>query len=200
MMNFNKEYIDAMKLSLELKYKNNFIISFKNYVNELMNNEIFLDKQTLKIKNDIELIIENRKIIDKEIKEEDILDKYKKVFEKIYNNKELKNLIKNNFDLILEIIRDYNIKQNSFFYSQILLKILLRFTKMEKYFEKNNKENSNEENKLNKKRKREIKLPKNILENLQVIKRFGEKHLERLNREYLKSNIINYNIEKMKLI
>ena len=198
MMNFNKEYIDAMKLSLELKYKNNFIISFKNYVNELMNNEIFLDKQTLKIKNDIELIIENRKIIDKEIKEEDILDKYKKVFEKIYNNKEIKNLIKNNFDLILEIIRDYNIKQNSFFYSQILLKILLRYTKMEKYFEKNNKENT--DNILNKKRKREIKLPKNILENLQVIKRFGEKHLERLNREYLKSNIINYNIEKMKLI
>jgi hypothetical protein len=163
-----------------------------------MNNEIFLDKQTLKIKNDIELIIENRKIIDKEIKEEDILDKYKKVFEKIYNNKELKNLIKNNFDLILEIIRDYNIKQNSFFYSQILLKILLRYTKMEKYFEKNNKENT--DNILNKKRKREIKLPKNILENMQVIKRFGEKHLERLNREYLKSNIINYNIEKMKLI
>ena len=69
---------------------------------------------------------------------------------------------------------------------------------MEKYFEKNNKENT--DNILNKKRKREIKLPKNILENMQVIKRFGEKHLERLNREYLKSNIINYNIEKMKLI
>lgn len=191
MMNYQGQYIDALKLSLELNHKNNFITSFQNYVKSVMNEKI---NSTKKAKSDIDLIIENRKILDQEIPEEDYIQKYNECIDEFVNNQELRILVKNNIDKIIEIIRDYNIKAGTFFYPQILLKILLKISKI-KMFSKKREEN---EDLLKKKRKRA--LPQNYIENLEVIKMYSEKHLERIKREITKAYMIDFSIEKMKLV
>ena len=200
-MNYNKEFLEALKLSLELKNKNNFILTFQNYVNDEINKELNYNQITGEKKNDIEIIIENRKIISKEKEEENILEKYKKVINKIISNEELRNLIKDNFKTIIEIIREFNVKTSSFFYVQILLKILLKITNINTFLKKEKEDNINlNEELLNKKRKRELNIPKNLIENLEFIKMFSQKHLNRINREKTQSYMIDYSIEKMKLV
>ena len=200
-MNYNKEFLEALKLSLELKNKNNFILTFENYVNDEINKELNYNQITGEKKNDIEIIIENRKIISKEKEEENILEKYKKVINKIISNEELRNLIKDNFKTIIEIIREFNVKTSSFFYVQILLKILLKITNINTFLKKEKEDNINlNEELLNKKRKRELNIPKNLIENLEFIKMFSQKHLNRINREKTQSYMIDYSIEKMKLV
>ena len=200
-MNYNKEFLEALKLSLELKNKNNFILTFENYVNDEINKELNYNQITGEKKDDIEMIIENRKIISKEKEEENILEKYRKVINKIISNDELRNLIKDNFKTIIEIIREFNIKTSSFFYVQILLKIVLKITNINTFLKKENEDNKNiNEELLNKKRKRELNIPKNLIENLEFIKMFSQKHLNRINREKTQSYMIDYSIEKMKLV
>ena len=200
-MNYNKEFLEALKLSLELKNKNNFILTFENYVNDEINKELNYNQITGEKKDDIEIIIENRKIISKEKEEENILEKYRKVINKIISNDELRNLIKDNFKTIIEIIREFNIKTSSFFYVQILLKIVLKITNINTFLKKENEDNKNiNEELLNKKRKRELNIPKNLIENLEFIKMFSQKHLNRINREKTQSYMIDYSIEKMKLV
>ena len=59
----------ALKLSLELGHKGDFVSTFKNYVNSIINTK--LNTENVK-KSDIDLIIENRKIINKEVPEVDL--------------------------------------------------------------------------------------------------------------------------------
>ncbi len=198
-MNYNKDFLNALKLSLDLNNKNNFISSFRNYVDNEINKEINFDKSTGEKRDEIEMIIENRKIISKEKEEENILEKYNIVIHKIINNKEIRNLIKENFKKIIEIIKDFNMKTSYFFYVQIILKILLKITNINSFLKKENENNLNEEL-INKKRKRELNLPKNMIENLEFIKNFSQKHLNRINREKTQSYMIDYSIEKMKLV
>ncbi len=198
-MNYNKDFLNALKLSLDLNNNNNFISSFRNYVDNEINKEINFDKSTGEKRDEIEMIIENRKIISKEKEEENILEKYNIVIHKIINNKEIRNLIKDNFKKIIEIIKDFNMKTSYFFYVQIILKILLKITNINSFLKKENENNLNEEL-INKKRKRELNLPKNMIENLEFIKNFSQKHLNRINREKTQSYMIDYSIEKMKLV
>ncbi len=198
-MNYNKDFLNALKLSLDLNNNNNFISSFRNYVDNEINKEINFDKSTGEKRDEIEMIIENRKIISKEKEEENILEKYNIVIHKIINNKEIRNLIKENFKKIIEIIKDFNMKTSYFFYVQIILKILLKITNINSFLKKENENNLNEEL-INKKRKRELNLPKNMIENLEFIKNFSQKHLNRINREKTQSYMIDYSIEKMKLV
>ena len=198
-MNYNKDFLNALKLSLDLNNNNNFISSFRNYVDNEINKEINFDKSTGEKRDEIEMIIENRKIISKEKEEENILEKYNIVIHKIINNKEIRNLIKENFKKIIEIIKDFNMKTSYFFYVQIILKILLKITNINNFLKKENENNLNEEL-ISKKRKRELNLPKNMIENLEFIKNFSQKHLNRINREKTQSYMIDYSIEKMKLV
>lgn len=198
-MNYNKDFLNALKLSLDLNNNNNFISSFRNYVDNEINKEINFDKSTGEKRDEIEMIIENRKIISKEKEEENILEKYNIVIHKIINNKEIRNLIKENFKKIIEIIKDFNMKTSYFFYVQIILKILLKITNINSFLKKENENNLNEEL-ISKKRKRELNLPKNMIENLEFIKNFSQKHLNRINREKTQSYMIDYSIEKMKLV
>ena len=198
-MNYNKDFLNALKLSLDLNNNNNFISSFRNYVDNEINKEINFDISTGEKRDEIEMIIENRKIISKEKEEENILEKYNIVIHKIINNKEIRNLIKENFKKIIEIIKDFNMKTSYFFYVQIILKILLKITNINSFLKKENENNLNEEL-ISKKRKRELNLPKNMIENLEFIKNFSQKHLNRINREKTQSYMIDYSIEKMKLV
>ena len=198
-MNYNKDFLNALKLSLDLNNNNNFISSFRNYVDNEINKEINFDKSTGEKRDEIEMIIENRKIISKEKEEENILEKYNIVIHKIINNKEIRNLIKENFKKIIEIIKDFNMKTSYFFYVQIILKILLKITNINNFLKKENENKLNEEL-ISKKRKRELNLPKNMIENLEFIKNFSQKHLNRINREKTQSYMIDYSIEKMKLV
>ena len=90
-------------------------------------------------------------------------------------------------------------KTSYFFYVQIILKILLKITNINSFLKKENENNLNEEL-ISKKRKRELNLPKNMIENLEFIKNFSQKHLNRINREKTQSYMIDYSIEKMKLV
>ena len=90
-------------------------------------------------------------------------------------------------------------KTSYFFYVQIILKILLKITNINNFLKKENENNLNEEL-ISKKRKRELNLPKNMIENLEFIKNFSQKHLNRINREKTQSYMIDYSIEKMKLV
>ena len=196
-LNYNKQYINALKLSLELKHKNNFLISFKNYVDDVITRKT--NQGVSSGKSDIDIIIENRKIIDKELPEEDYMSKYKECIKEILANKEIRELIVDNKEQIIEIIRDYNIKQSTFFYAQVLLKLMLKISKIDSFYGKGNAKDDEDEKVLNKKRKRRT-MPKNYIENLEVVKMYSEKHLERINREMTKAFMLDYSIEKMKLV
>ena len=196
MMNYNGEYIKALKLSIELGHKGDFVSTFKNYVNSVINTKLNTDNVK---KSDIDLIIENRKIIDKEVPEIDLNSKYKESIDEIVNNKEIRELIKKNTEKVIEIIRDNNLKAGSFFYAQILLKILLKISRIEIFY-KTKKDKEEEEDKTLLKKKRKRPLPKNYIENLEVVKMYSDKHLERIKKEISKSYMIDYSIEKMKLV
>lgn len=208
LLNYQGDYIEALKLSLELNHKHNFLTSFQNLVNETRTKYYALNT-----KDPIEIIIHNRKVIDNEIETDEDNDLEKKDSEclnEILNNKEIQSLIKDHLDKVIEIIRDYNLKLSTFFYAQVLLKLVLKMTKMEMFFnnkthqgfkfktkEKNDEE---KENNFFQGKKRQRSLPKNYIDNLQVIKMYSDKHLDRLNREMIKAYMIDYSIEKMKLI
>ena len=77
--------------------------------------------------------------------------------------------------------------------------LILKICKVDSFYGKGNVKDDEDEKVLNKKRKRRT-MPKNYIENLEVVKMYWEKHLERINREMMKAFMLDYSIEKMKLV
>ncbi len=191
MLNDNKDYYQAIQLSLELNRKGDFIESIKNLINDRLHER--------KHEDHISIIINNRKKLDED-SPQDNLQMYKERLVSIIKDVELRKILKSNIDRVLEIIRDNSIKTSNYFYVQILLKMILITTNYENLL------NSKTELGLKNKGFKKIKKKKNeiktidYIENFEIIKAYSEKHLERINREITKSYIIDYIIEKMKLV
>ena len=172
MMNFSKEYIESMKLSLELNHKKNFIDAFDNYLQMRINEEIqkiniknnlFISNYTLpKIKdvdssNDdlLNVIIQNEKELDliynfssSENNEEKIINSYEKIIDIICKEEELKNIIIPNMNKIMDIIMENNVNVRGCLAAQVLLKIVLKYITPEKFYKKMIRDDDKDKNKL----------------------------------------------------
>jgi U3 small nucleolar RNA-associated protein 13 len=198
-LNDDKEYYEAMKLALELNHRNDFINILKNYVNEGLKRD--QNENLYNMKDNISIIINNRKILDEE--EVDGNNKvnsssdeiFKQNLTKILKDQELRKIVKSNINKILEITRDNNLRSANFLYVQILLKLLLVSTNYEFFFNQKDVALGKKNKKLKKQRK-DI----DYIENFGIIKSYSEKHLERINREITKSYLVDFVLEKMKII
>ena len=172
MMNFSKEYIESMKLSLELNHKKNFIDAFDNYLQMRINEEIqkiniknnlFISNYTLpKIKdvdssNDdlLNVIIQNEKELDliynfssSENNEEKIINSYEKIIDIICKEEELKNIIIPNMNKIMDIIMENNVNVRGCLAAQVLLKIVLKYITPEKFYKKIIRDDDKDKNNL----------------------------------------------------
>jgi U3 small nucleolar RNA-associated protein 13 len=192
-LNDSQEYYEAMKLSLELNRKSDFIHSLRNLVNDK------LYSQRTETLDHISMIIDNRKSVEEEGNVSKVKEGFKNNLLDIIKDSELRKIIKSNLEKVLEIVRDNNIKTSSYFYVQILLKIILNTTNYEILMDnKNALGTKNKGYKGSKSKRSEVK---NIdfMENFEIIKSYSEKHLERINRELTKSYLLDYILEKMKI-
>jgi len=255
MSNYNKQYVESMKLALELNHKKNFIDAFDNYlqmrineeINKInLNNNLYISNYTLpKIKdvdstNDdlLNIIIQNEKELDqinilssKESNEQQILSSYEKIIDTICKEDALKKIITSNLNKIIDIILENNINVRSCLAAQVLLKIVLKYVTPDKFFKRiinEDKKNeldketiedllesgiysslgikgakalSNEEKKelklLQKKSKRE---EETLLQKLEIIEGYSNQHLKRIKKEIINSQILGYEINKLKAI
>ena len=259
MMNYSKEYIESMKLSLELNHKKNFIEAFDNYLQMRINEEIqkinlknnlFISNYTLpKIKdvdssNDelLNVIIQNEKELDQiytfstsEINEEKIINSYEKIIDIICKEEQLKNIIIPNINKIMDIIMENNINVRGCLGAQVLLKIVLKYVSPEKFYKKIIREEDKEKNKisldeetiedlleggiysslgikgakaLTKEEKKELRLlqkkskreEETLLQKLEIIEGYSNQHLKRIKKEIINSQILGYEINKLKAI
>ena len=255
MMNFNKEYIESMKLALELNHKKNFIDAFDNYlqmrikeeINKINNkNNLFISNYSLpKIKgiddsNDdlLNIIIQNEKELDQiyissqnESKEKEIINSYEKIIDIICKEEPLKKIIIPNINKIMDIILENNVNVKNCLGAQVLLKVLLKYITPEKFFKKIiNDDKKNELDKetieelledgiysslgvkgakaLTKEEKKELKLlqkkskreEETLLQKLEIIEGYSNQHLKRIKKEIINSQILGYEINKIKAI
>jgi U3 small nucleolar RNA-associated protein 13 len=192
-LNENKNYYEGMSLSLELNHKNEFLTIFRNFFDDIYKNK---NGQTQNDSDQISLIINNRKCLEENSGEYNSLEvatTLKKTISNIINDQEFKNIVLKNLDKILEITRDFSIKTTNFLYAQILLKFILVSYKHEIFSEK--------EASLGKRNKKlRTKKEINYIDNFSILKSYSEKHLERINREIIRAYLIDFVIEKMKII
>lgn len=188
-LNYNKEYYEALKLALDLNRKSDFVSILKTYVSSNLNANYTLDLDPINI------VIANRKAIE-EVSDKDDKERIKTILK----DQKLRVIIKNNRDKVLEIIRDHNIKTSNFFYVQVLLKLILITSNHESFGE--TKKNLGVKNKAFKaiKNKRSQIVDINHMENFQIIRSYSEKHLDRVNRELTKSCLLDYLLNKIKII
>ena len=256
MRNYSKDYIESMKLSLELNHKKNFIESFDNYLQIRISeeiqkinqdNNILISNYTLpKIKdvdssNDdlLSIIIQNEKELDKiylfsssKINEESMINSYEKIIDIICKEEQLKNIIVSNINKIMDIILENNINVRGCLGAQVLLKIVLKYISPEKFFKKIIREDK-DKNKLDEEtiedlleggifsslgikgakalnmgEKKELKMLKKkskreeetLLQKLEIIEGYSNKHLKRIKKEIVDSQILGYEINKLKAI
>ena len=256
MMNYSKEYIESMKLSLELNHKKNFIDAFDNYLQMRINEEIqkinidnnlLISNYTLpKIKdvdssNDdlLNIIIQNEKELDQiysssENNEETIINSYEKIIDIICKEEQLKNIVIPNINKIMDIIVENNINVRGCLGAQVLLKIVLKYVTPEKFYKKIIRE-EDKENKfsldgetiedlleggvysslgvkgaksLSKEEKKELRLlqkkskreEETLLQKLEIIEGYSNQHLKRIKKEIVNSQILGYEINKLKAI
>ena len=256
MMNYSKEYIKSMQLSLELNHKKNFIDAFDNYlqmrINEEIqkiniNNDLLISNYTLpKIKdvdssNDdlLNVIIQNEKELDQiysssENNDEKIINSYEKIIDIICKEEQLKNIIIPNINKIMDIIVENNINVRGCLGAQVLLKIVLKYVTPEKFYKKIIRE-EDKENKfdldgetiedlleggvysslgikgaksLTKEEKKELRLlqkkskreEETLLQKLEIIEGYSNQHLKRIKKEIVNSQILGYEINKLKAI
>ena len=185
----NKDFLKALKLSLEMDRKRDFISIFKEYFSESKN-----------LNDHINIIIENRKTLDEEKYENNL--NYNRKIKEILQDDTLVGFFRENVNKILEIVRDINLLSTSFIYAQILLKIVMLIENYQNFFNENViLGDKNKGLKYMKKDKLNLKDKKiDYIENFEIIKSYSEKHKERINRELMKTYLIDYNLEKMKLV
>ena len=255
MMNYSKEYVESMKLALELNHKKNFIEAFDNYlqmrikeaINKINNkNNIYISNYTLpKIKdvddsNDdlLNIIIQNEKELEQiyilpssEEKEQQIINSYEKIIDIISKEEPLKKIITSNINKIIDIILENNINVRSCLGAQVLLKIVLKYVTPDKFFKKiikDDKKNELDEETiedllengiysslgvkgakaLSKEEKKELKLlqkkskreEETLLQKMEIIEGYSNQHLKRIKKEIINSQILGYEINKLKAI
>ena len=255
MMNFSKQYIESMKLALELNHKKNFIDAFDNYIQERINEEInkinmknnlYISNYTLPKMKDIDstnddllnVIIQNEKELDqiytlssKESNEQQILNSYEKIIDIICKEESLKKIITPNLNKIIDIILENNINVRNCLAAQVLLKIVLKYVTPQKFFKKiinEDKKNELDEETieelleggiysslgikgakaLTKEEKKELKLlqkktkreEETLLQKLDIIEGYSNQHLKRIKKEIINSQILGYEINKLKAI
>ena len=255
MMNYSKEYVESMKLALELNHKKNFIEAFDNYlqmrikeeINKINNkNNIYISNYTLpKIKdvddsNDdlLNIIIQNEKELEQiyilpssEEKEQQIINSYEKIIDIICKEELLKKIITSNINKIIDIILENNINVRSCLGAQVLLKIVLKYVTPDKFFKKiikDDKKNELDEETiedllengiysslgvkgakaLSKEEKKELKLlqkkskreEETLLQKMEIIEGYSNQHLKRIKKEIINSQILGYEINKLKAI
>ena len=255
MSNFNKQYVESMKLALELNHKKNFIDAFDNYlqmrineeINKInLNNNLYISNYTLpKIKdvdstNDdlLNIIIQNEKELDqinilssKESNEQQILSSYEKIIDIICKEDALKKIITSNLNKIIDIILENNINVRSCLAAQVLLKIVLKYVTPDEFFKRIiNEDKKNELDKetiedllesgiysslgikgakaLTNEEKKELKLlqkkskreEETLLQKLEIIEGYSNQHLKRIKKEIINSQILGYEINKLKAI
>jgi U3 small nucleolar RNA-associated protein 13 len=190
-LNRDKEYYEGMSLALELNHRNNFLNILKSYFDDIYKQNNGQDEY----QDNISIIINNRKKLEEEDGNSSINVKecLSKTLKTVINDTELKRIIKSNINLILEITRDNSIKSSNFLYVQILLKFILVSTRHE-FFEQS--VNIGKKNKKLSKQRKDI----DFIENFRIIKSYSEKHLERINREIIKAYLVDFVLEKMKII
>jgi len=225
-LTFNNNLLKALQLSLDLNRKSDFISILKKIINQrLKGTQENQEANMLNFLNGnadshISLIIANR------IKLEELSDesnnnnddnglrlnenfdleaeKEKENLKKLILDKEIAKIIMDpsRFHLVLEIIRDNNVKSSSFFWVQILLKMILIRKNYEEYYHKNKDTKVGIKNKGFKKNKKKLELIKDIdyMENFEIIKAYSEKHYERINREITKAYLLDFVLEKIKMV
>ena len=255
MMNHNKEFLESMKLALELNHKKNFIDAFDNYlqmrINEEINkinnkNNLYISDYSLpKIKdvddaddNLLNIIIQNEKELEQiyilpsdEKKEQQIINSYEKIIDVICKEDPLKKIITLNINKIIDIVLENNINVRSCLGAQVLLKIVLKYVTPEKFFKKIIKDDKKNEldketiedllengiysslgvkgaKALSKEEKKELKLlqkkskreEETLLQKLEIIEGYSNQHLKRIKKEIINSQILGYEINKLKAI
>ena len=258
MMNYSKEYIESMKLSLELNHKKNFMDSFDNYLQMRIKEEIqkLSHDNNLLISNyclpkikDIDnssdellnIIIQNEKELEQiysfssyETNEEKIINSYEKIIDIICEEEQLKNIIITNLNKIIDIVLENNINVRGCFGAQVLLKIVLKYVTPEKFYKKIIKEDKDKNNfsldeetikdlleggiysnigikgakALTKEEKKELKIlqkkskreEETLLQKLEIIEGYSNQHLKRIKKEIINSQILGYEINKLKAI
>ena len=211
-LTYNNELYKALKLSLDLSRKNDFITILKKIINKKLQ-ETDCDISILNM-DQIQIVINNRKKLEELSDESNILSlhenpdpKTKNYFEnlkKLILDKELIKIIMNptRFLIVLEIIRDNNVKTSNFLIVQILLKMILVRKNYEDYSNKNNNTKIGIKNKGFKKIKKKVQEIVNIdyFENFEIIKAYSEKHYERINREITKAYLLDFVMDKLKMV
>lgn len=227
-LTYNNNLLKALQLSLDLNRKSDFISILKKIINQrLKGTEENQEANILNFLNGnadshIDLIIQNRKKME-ELSDEsnhnhinDLAlnehnnnldfeaEKEKENLKKLILDKEIAKIIMDpaRFHLVLEIIRDNNVKSSSFFWVQILLKIILIRKNYEEYYNKNKDAKVGIKNKGFKKNKKKVEEIKNIdyMENFEIIKAYSEKHYERINREITKAYLLDFVLDKIKMV
>ena len=185
----NKDFLKALRLSLEMGRKRDFINIFKEYFNESKNTN-----------DHIKMIIDNRKTLEEEKYENHV--NYNKKIKEILSDDSLIEFFGENINKILEIVRDINLLSSSFVYAQVLLKITFLIENYQNFFNENiTVGEKNKGYKYKKKDKLESEDKKiDFIENFGIIRSYSEKHKDRVNREIMKTYLIDNILEKMKLV
>jgi WD40 repeat protein len=212
-LSYSGEYYEAMKLSLNLSRKNDFMEIMKNFILQKLKFEVLPnnDQDNLIFSNDpnINCIIQNRRNLENSsisnqlnhtaLKQE---AQFNGKLKEIINDKELRQIVKSNLNKILEIIRDFNISSKNFSFCQVILKLILITCHYDTFSSNPKNTDLGLKNKgfLKQKNKRSNVSKINHIENFEIIKAYSEKHLERINRELTKSCLLDYISEKTKFI
>ena len=259
MMNYSKEYIESMKLSLELNHKKNFIEAFDNYLQMRINEEIkkinqdnnlLISNYTLPIIKNVDssndhllnVIIQNEKELDQiysfstsKENEEKIINSYEQIIDAICKEEKLKNIIIPNINKIMDIIMENNINVRGCLGAQVLLKIVLKYVTPDKFYKKIIKDEDKKNDKfsldeetiedlleggiysslgikgakaLTKEEKKELRIlqkkskreEETLLQKLEIIEGYSNQHLKRIKKEIVNSQILGYEINKLKAI
>lgn len=198
---YNKSYLEVMKMSLELNHKRDFMSNFKLYIENLT-----------QLENDpIEIILNNNKEFQEleNLDEKDIQSKIKLDWNRIYDD--MRSMVYEYSDLMLEVIRDYNIKPSSFIYCQVLLKVVLSLIDYKKFLGKQKKihlrnvkgkgkGNTNTKDGLEITNDNKKKVNLDYMENFSIINSFTEKHVDRINRELTNNYLLDMVVDSMQLV
>ena len=165
-----------------------------------------------------------------ESNEQKIINSYEKIIDIICKEESLKNIIISNLNKIVDIILENNINVRNCLAAQVLLKIVLKYITPDKFYKKIIKEDKNTLDEetiedllesgiysslgikggkaLSKEEKKELKMlqkkskreEETLLQKLEIIESYSNQHLKRIKKEIINSQILGYEINKLKAI